>query len=128
MSKQRVSVLLSLCIALFLSVAVLFGTLLGTGTIFANAAVDANRDTFRLLSVGTTEQSDDNVSRVSFVINKNLGGNPFAVASLSTDKVVYTEADGGSRTLSRVYYMLDNTVPTLVFSFTEGETAEKAGP
>lgn len=126
MSKQRVSVLLSLCIALFLSVAVLFGTLLGTGTIFANAAVDANRDTFRLLSVGTTEQSDDNVSRVSFVINKNLGGNPFAVASLSTDKVVYTEADGGSRTLSRVYYMLDNTVPTLVFSFTEDETAENA--
>ena len=126
MSKQRTSVLLSLCIAFVLSVAVMLGAWLAGNSVRAFAAVDASLGTFRFLSVGTSELNG--TEKVSFVINKNLGGNPYAVTSLSTDKVVYNEADGGTRTLTSVNYVWDSThyLPKLVFSFSEDQTAENA--
>ncbi len=120
MSKKRLSVLISLCTVMLMTVAVLCGT----GIFTASADVDASRSVFRFLSVETTDANATADEKVAFVINQNLGANPFAVGSPATDKVTYTEADGGTRTLTAVNYIWEDFLPKLSFTFAEDEAVD----
>lgn len=95
----------------------------------AEKGPDGSAAYLQLLDVGMCTDSGSE-EKVSFTINRNLGGNPFSVVSPAADKVVYTQAAGGTRTLSGVYYKLDpgkaekGVVATLVFSFAEDTVAD----
>ena len=121
MSKKRRSILISLCIAVALTAAMLCGT-----GLFVQADVDAGLNTFRLLSVETTNANQTSDAKVGFVINKNLGTNPFATVAPSADKVTYAGADGSSRTLTGVNYVWEDFLPKLTFSFSEDTATDGA--
>ena len=95
----------------------------------AEKGPDGSAANLQLLDVGMCTDSGSE-EKVSFTINRNLGGDPFPVVSPAADKVVYTQAAGGTRTLSGVYYKLDlgkaekGVVATLVFSFAEDTVAD----
>lgn len=124
MSKQKHIILLPLCIALILSVAVIFGSWLVVNVKAEDNPVDASiNDPLRFLSVEMTTETieGDSVTRIGFVINRNLGTNNADMTSPATDKVTYTEVGGGTRTLAKVRYVWDDFLPKLVFYFTEDE-------
>lgn len=96
---------------------------------------DGSATNFQFLSVGVCTESDDSATdtkgaKLAFVINRNLGGNPFGCPNITKDKVIYTQADGETRTLSGIYYKLNpgnigtGVVPTLIFSFAEDTVSD----
>lgn len=118
MSKQKLGVLASLCAALLLSMSIVFGSIL-----FVQAeSIDASVS--RLLSVDTRANADGD-SKVTFVINKNLGTTTFTDAEVAG--VTYTTADG-TRTLKDVTYYFDNDriLPVIQLSFNEDSVTEGA--
>ena len=123
MSKKRFGVLLSLAAALILSLSLLTGMLL-----FARAeGIDAARTNFGFVAVTSADpQGETDKQSVAFVINTNLGENSFNVGSPSTDKVTYTKASGGTRTLKNISYVFDDAVSKLVFAFNEDTVTDGA--
>lgn len=96
---------------------------------------DGSATNFQFLSVGVCTESDDSATdtkgaKLAFVINRNLGGNPFGCPNITKEKVIYTQATGGTRTLSGIYYKLNpgnigtGVVPTLIFSFAEDTVSD----
>ena len=78
-------------------------------------------DPLRFLSVEMTEETveEETTAKVGFIINNNRGADSFNATSVATDKVVYTQADGGKRNVSNVRYVWDDFLPKLIFSFAE---------
>lgn len=104
--------------------AVIFGSWLVVNVKAEDNPVDASiNDPLRFLSVEMTTETieGDSVTRIGFVINRNLGTNNADMTSPATDKVTYTEVGGGTRTLAKVRYVWDDFLPKLVFYFTEDE-------
>lgn len=120
MSKNKIGILLSLCMAFVLSISVAVGALLFVHAEDGKVDVSVN-DPLRFLSVEMTEETveEETTAKVGFIINNNRGENSFNATSVATDKVVYTQADGGKRNVSNVRYVWDDFLPKLIFSFAE---------
>ena len=118
MSSKRMSMLIALASAFVLAIILCLFSVLKVKADSVDASI---QNPFRFLSV---ESLDAAGGKVTFVVNKHLGKNPFDVTSLTTDKVSYSEADGGTRTLSKVSYSWNDFLPKLSFSFAEDTTGE----
>lgn len=119
MSKQRTSVLLSLCIAFALAI---YGFVAAMTYAVKAESVDASVS--RLIDVDTLANSDGD-AKVTFVINKNLGTASFTDSEVAG--VTYTTADG-TRTVSGVTYYFDTTavLPRIQISFAEDSVSDGA--
>lgn len=74
---------------------------------------NASTDEFRFITAaGTTNPT--------FIINRNLGGNPYTLTEIAADKVVYEKAGGGHKALKEVKYsmrLIGDICPCLSFVF-----------
>ncbi len=119
MSKQRTSILLSLCIAFALAI---YGFVAAMTYVVKAESVDASVS--RLIDVDTLANGDGD-AKVTFVINKNLGTASFTDSEVAG--VTYTTADG-TRTVSGVTYYFDTTavLPRIQISFAEDSVSDGA--
>lgn len=80
-------------------------------------AADVDVSSFMLL--GFDEPATPASNTLTLIINRHRGENSFALTSVSTEKVTYTKADGTTKQLNVVRYVVKHNklVPTLEFEF-----------